>query len=85
MIEFMRFHPVKKVKSLIGFCSFKYNKIGFTEIPVHKILLPTSKERVVRLLYPEAIKPNSEMQQEIDREISAYISANYREVLNAKI
>ncbi len=84
MVEFLSFHPVKKVNSLIGFAGFKYNGIGFSEIPVHKILMPATKERVIRLLYPERIKPSGEMQQEIDIEISAYIQANYKEVLNAK-
>lgn len=82
-IEFLRFHPVKKVNSLIGFAGFKYNGIGFSEIAVHKLLNPKGNTKI-RLLFPEKIKPSSQSQVELDEEVSAYISANYKENLNGK-
>lgn len=79
-IEFLRFHPVKRSNSLVGFASFKYNGIGFSEIAVHKMLNPKNGI-TARLRYPANIKPHSDMQQDIDREISAYILVNYKECL----
>lgn len=81
MIEFCSFHPVKKVKSLIGFCSFKFNReFSFQEIPVHKLLIPKGNISI-RLLYPENVAPaNKNMQQMIDEELNAYIIANYGEI-----
>ncbi len=83
MIEYTKFHPVKKVGSLIGFCGFKYNGIGFSEIAVHRLLKPKCHIKV-RLLYPEKIEPTREMQLEIDEEINAYILTNYKSSLDGK-
>lgn len=84
IIEFLRFHPVEKVKSHIGFASFRYNKeFSFNDIPVHKIKMPVSPKRKVRLRYPDNVFPfNAKAQNDIDEEVSAYISAEYREVLS---
>ena len=81
LIEYLSFHPVRKVKSLIGFCGFRYNKeITFSEIAVHKLLKPKGHIRI-RLLYPEKVVPVSkEIQQSIDEEVNGYILANYPEV-----
>lgn len=85
-LEYISFHPVKKIKSLIGFCSFRYNKeISFNEIAVHKLLNPKGNIRV-RLVYPEKksgeayYNPSSRaVQLSIDEEISNYIQAKYKE------
>lgn len=81
-IEFLRFHPVKKTGSLIGFASFKFNgEFSFTEVGVHLLRSP-KPNRKIRLLYPEQACPaNSKTQLAIDEEISAYISANYKHTL----
>jgi len=84
MLEYCSFHPVKKSGSLIGFCSFKFNKeFQFTEIAVHKLKEPKGNVKV-RLLYPEKISPAKEVQMEIDEDMSAYISANYNSALKGK-
>ncbi len=83
MIEYMKFHQVKKNGSLIGFCGFKYEGFSFSEIAVHRLLQPKGNVKV-RLLFPEKIKPSSEAQVAMDEEISAYISANYRKALDGK-
>ncbi len=79
----MKFHKIKQVGDLIGFASFKYNGIGFSEIGVHRLLEPKGNVKV-RLLFPEKVKPFRDMQVAIDEEISAYISANYKECLNGQ-
>ena len=82
LLEFVRFHPVKKVSSLIGFCGFHYNKsMKFSEVAVHRLRTPKGNIKI-RLLYPERVTPaNKEAQQVIDEEINAYILANYPESL----
>lgn len=82
-LEYLSFHPIKKKGSLIGFASFKYNgQFSFAEVDVHKINMPVNPKRTVRILYPEKVFPfKKEIQEEIDEEISAYVSANYKETL----
>lgn len=86
MIEYLKFHPIKKQNdsSLIGFCSFKYNgQLSFNEIPVHKINQPVTRTRQVRLRYPDKVFPyNQSVQIDIDEEMTAYILKNYKECLN---
>lgn len=82
LIEYLQFHPVNKVGSLIGFVGFKYNKVfTFSEVAVHK--LKSAKGSIkIRLLYPEKVTPaNKESQQIIDEEVNAYIVANYKEAI----
>lgn len=83
MIENLIFHKVPKKGSLIGFVSFRYNnEVSFTSIGCHKLLKPKGSVKV-RLLFPETIFPsNKRFQEDVDVEISAYIEANYPEVLN---
>lgn len=82
LIEYLSFHPVKKVGSLIGFAGFRWKKeFTFSEVAVHK--LKSSKGNIkVRLLYPEKVVPaNKESQQIIDEEINAYILSQYPGVI----
>ena len=82
MIEYVSFHKVPKVDSLIGYCSFKFNKdFSFTEIAVHKLKIPKNNIRI-RLRYPERCAPSKETQTLIDEEVNAYILANYREIFD---
>lgn len=81
LIEYLSFRPVKRNRSLIGFCGFRWNReITFSEVGVHSILNPKDY-KVVRLLYPKEMRPSKDMQVVIDQEINAYIVANYPEAI----
>ena len=81
-IEYVSFHPVKKDKSLIGFCTFQWDKkFKFYKVAVHKLLNPKGNIRI-RLLYNDQARPKNETYNEILSEVNAYILANYREALD---
>lgn len=87
MIEDIKFKPVPRVDSLVGFCSFGYHGLAFHDVAVHRSNDDSNKLRF-RLLYPAYAKDkfnfhptNKETQELIDQEVSAYIFANFKEVV----
>ena len=82
MIEYCEFKPIKKVGSLIGFCNFKDGRdYSFYQLGVHK-LRERKGNLAIRLVYPEKQAPNKEKQQEYDKDINAYLLANFKEVID---
>lgn len=81
-LEYLSFKPVKKAGSLIGFISFKIGReYSWYQVGVHKLKVPKDTVRV-RLLYPERQHPETtQMQQEIDESVNAYLTAQYPEAL----
>ncbi len=72
----INFRKVNGANSHIGFVSFKYAGLGFTDIGVHKLLNPKEYIRI-RLVYPKSVAPSDRgTQEEIDREINDYLLAH---------
>jgi hypothetical protein len=81
-LEYISFKPVKRVGSLLGFISFKVGReYSWHQLGVHKLAKPKGNI-FIRLLYPERQHPETKiLQEEIDREVNAYLLAHYKEAL----
>lgn len=81
-LEYLQFTPSHRVGSFVGFVSFKIGRdYSYYKLGVHLLRVPKGKTKI-RILYPELQAPPTRlMQEEIDSEISAYLSANYKESL----
>lgn len=78
-IEYLEFKPIKKVGSLIGFCSFKDGKdYSFYQLAVHK-RMEKKGNLCIRLIYPEKQAPNRQRQEEYDLDVNSFLLANYKE------
>lgn len=84
LISDLKFIPVNRKGSLIGYCSFIYDaNIAIKDIAVHeradksglRLRYPVSQENKERsIIHPI----NIETQQLLDNEITAYVKANYK-------
>lgn len=81
-IEFPHFSPMTRAGSFIGFMSFKIGRdYSYYKLGTHLLKKPKGKVKI-RLVYPEFQGPPTRiMQEELDAEVNAYISANYPEAL----